>query len=214
MAPSRESASRVHSSSVTLLSGASVKRRRRLNTGSSTQPTVFDNAAPGCIACAWRSVRRRPRKRARSVSHSPASPPSSPTTRSACAAHTSASLPSRRRRVASSMRCASSHAVCTNILENAGCALSAPIGPSTSSAYEVSDSVRVRSPWLLRVSRRSSTSASAATATSSTLCTLWWRRLKRARPASNVTASSGVRLPYGCWLADHVSPLSSSRSSR
>ena len=88
--------------------------------GSSVAPTVFESDRPSS-ACGSSGPRPRPRKRARSVSHSSA-PCGRPSRLSTCTAHTSsASYPPGRRRQSSAPQ-SGRYSVSMNSLPKAGCA--------------------------------------------------------------------------------------------
>ena len=102
--------------------------------------------------------------------------------------HGSGSPGERRRRVARMAPIRGRYSVCTKSLENAGCAVSAAGGASTSSAYEVSSRSRARSPSFAIDTRRTSASYSAETTTSSIVVRLPSRRTNPARSSVKVTS--------------------------
>ncbi len=120
------------SESRTVAPGASRMRWRRLTIGSSTMPVVPESARPS-RACGSAGVRPRPRKRARSVSHS-SGPCGRPSRLSAWKAHAASSPVSRGRRWHSSAALSARCSVSTNSLPNAGWARSFAFDVRTISA--------------------------------------------------------------------------------
>ncbi len=78
--------------------------------------------------------------------------------------------------------------VWTNRFENAGWAASAAAGASTISAYEVTSISRVRAPWFVSETRRTSASSSDDTITSSRVAIAPSRRTNSARSSANETS--------------------------
>ena len=112
--------------------GARRTRSRSAATGSSTAPVVPDSARPSS-ASGLAGERPRPRKRARSVSHSTA-PPSRPSTPSTWNAQAGVSSALRGRRLNSRPALCASNSVSMNSFPNAGCARSSSGRASTISA--------------------------------------------------------------------------------
>ena len=115
-------------------------------------------------------------------------PPPRPRRRRDAPPRSRARRASARRRVARSAPTPARYSVCTNSLENAGCAASAAGGASTSSAYEVSSISRARLPVFAIETRRTSASSSAETTTSSVVVIVPSRRTNSARSSVNVTS--------------------------
>ncbi len=138
---SRSSPASVSHVACNVAPGASVTRRRRQNTGSSTIPALPASATPSSNSRGSAIVRHRPSSSARSVSN-PAASSVPPSMRHPCAARIGFSSPLRGRRQASNIRPPSMASVSTNIFENAGCAASAPSGPMTSSTADASSNRR------------------------------------------------------------------------
>ena len=97
-------------------------RWRRLRIGSSTKPVAPDSGRPSS-AIGFSSVRPRPMKRARSVSHS-SGPCGRPSRLRTCTAHVPGSRESRGRRWQISAPRSARNSVSMNSLPNAGCAKS------------------------------------------------------------------------------------------
>ena len=115
------------------LPGARRTRRRRLKTGSSTVPAVLESGRRSSIEIGSRTLRPRPRKRARSVSYCTV-PTVSPCTVITWAAQTGLLPVARPAAGASSASSAGTNSVWTKRFEKAGCAASAAAGASTISA--------------------------------------------------------------------------------
>ncbi len=217
MAPTRASrvpAAIVQNATRTVAPAATVTRQRRENTASSTVPTVLDRSRPS-MAAASRTLRPRPRKRARSVS---AWMPlwAAPFATSRCAAQTSGSVGVRRRRVARMAPplpdASPWRSVCTNILAKAGCAMSSAGRLSATSANEVISIVRAVVPAFVTEIRRTSASSSADTRTSIMVVSVPSRRANSARSSLKATSYSSGVAPMGCNPADQTRPLPVSRS--
>ena len=166
--------------------GAMRTRRRRLRTGSSTAPVVPESARPSS-ATGSSGVRPRPRKRARSVSHSiaPWTPPSALST---CTAQRVGSSGERGRRPHSSAEHSGRYSVSRNSFRNAGWARSSAGGASTTSTRLVTSISRRWSLRLISETRRTSTSSSGDTVISS--------RVSMPSSVRSNTASSARKLTW------------------
>ena len=167
--------------------GAMRTLRRRANTGSSTVPVVCDSVWPDVTASGFLLVRLRPMKRILSVSYS--MPPDGwPSTTARCAAQISGSDGARRRRVATSASLSARNSVCTNNLENTGCAMSAPWEARTSSAQDVTSISRTSGPELTSDRWRTSALSSPETITSIIVVNVPSRRENAARSSLKITS--------------------------
>ena len=122
----------VQNATRTIAPGATVTRHRSAATASSTVPVVPDSGPPS-MAAASRIARPRPKNRARSVSASMLSRSAPGPVTIRCATQISGSPGVRRRRVANRAPSAS-RSVWTNILANAGWAMSSAGRINASSA--------------------------------------------------------------------------------
>ena len=128
-ARSREPATSVVNATLTERPAGTVIVVRSANIGSSTAPVVSDSGPISSSAAGCRTVRPRPRKRARSVSYETV--PACSSFAITCTHHTGTSEGSRGRRVPVNALHHECHSVSTKRFENAGCALSASGGART-----------------------------------------------------------------------------------
>jgi hypothetical protein len=169
---------------------------RRAKTGSSTVPVVFESARPSIAANGFLRLPLRPRNRALSVSISTGLIVS-PSTTARCAAQISGSVDARLRRVATIDSISERYSVCTNSLENTGCARSAACVAKASSAYEVTSISRACLPSFTTEIWRTSALSSPETSTSITVVNAPSRRVKTARSSLKMTSYSSGFTPHG-----------------